>query len=502
MNETIPNYIPNFKEDRLKVLEEETSKYGFGDKGKLGIKIASVSKDDPIQLGIIACKDFRVGEKIVSSRPYAHSTEPKIRCDGCHKTKEEGADKMMLCGGCSFYAYCSKGCQTLMWPVHKHECKNFVGYKKIAGEFPSKTTRLAARVMITARINQTLNGNLKIIDKLINIKDEKDVEMQESVEGLSKFAITLLQDNPAKLEFYKEYIGKFSPNVIGHHNPQNTLLIPLLTFFNHSCNANAIIHQKDLLYSVYADKPIKKGEEIFLNYQDGSTDAERFDILQKIYKIHCHCDKCSVVENTGSLDVYYRCKDTPNCNGRVDIRYDPSSNSKTNTIALCLKCNKTYPKEPLIKKGDKIKETLSTTFKFEYSSRQSKVQALEQYFEHFHVYDGLLMDFFYHTLIELDIPFVIKRLELYLKHKHGQNTDPYYTFLIIAAPRLVETNKPKLAAYYLDQIIEFDKKFNLSSSEYQFVFKHMRGVQLSNVKTDNKSTFGPPDKYFDTDIKY
>ncbi|KAF2073830.1 hypothetical protein CYY_004857 [Polysphondylium violaceum] len=501
MRADIPNYMPDFRENRLKVLEEQTAKYGFGEKGRLGIKLASVSKENPIQLGVIACRDFKVGEKIISSRPYAHVTEPKTRCDGCHKTKEEGLEKLSLCGGCSFYAYCSRKCQALMWPVHKFECKKLLQYKMIAGQFPSKTTRLCARLILTARLNQTENGTLEIIDKMIDIKDDStDIGMAESVDGLSKFTITLLQDDPGKLEFYKAYLSKFSPNGMAHGTPDNTLITPLISFFNHSCDANGIIHQQDLVYSVYANKPIKKGEEIFFNYRSGDNNAELNKILKEVYKIDCHCDKCTIVQSTGSLDQYYRCKDTVDCNGRVDIRNNPIS--PPDTIGICLKCSKTYPTQTLISQGAKIKDNLKKAFAPQNATtKRGQILALNQYFEHFDVMDGELINLLYGALIDLDIPFIIKRIELFLIEKHGINSELYFTFVYIVGPRYFELGKSQLASYYLDKVLEFDRKFNLIELEHKFALNHMLNIGLEGVKAD-KSAFGTPDKYFDSSIKY
>lgn len=73
----------------------------------------------------------------------------------------------------------------------------------------------------------------------------------------------------------------------------------VLSRFNHSCDPN-IDHTIDEegFISCTTNKPIKKGEQIFMNYlgdEKFSTTQQRFRYLKEVWNFDCSCKKCSSI---------------------------------------------------------------------------------------------------------------------------------------------------------------------------------------------------------------
>tara|TARA_R110002060_G_scaffold54858_3_gene65445 strand:+ start:1815 stop:2843 length:1029 start_codon:yes stop_codon:yes gene_type:complete len=65
---------------------------------------------------------------------------------------------------------------------------------------------------------------------------------------------------------------------------------------NHSCLPNAVQYWNELLgkQTIYAVRPIDKGEEITTCYQPGGTSSERKETLKEFFKFDCTCELCSL----------------------------------------------------------------------------------------------------------------------------------------------------------------------------------------------------------------
>lgn len=77
------------------------------------------------------------------------------------------------------------------------------------------------------------------------------------------------------------------------------IFIPCCSFFNHSCVPNVgIIHGEKKKHIFFSNQPIKKGEQLFINYFGGTNSlhipkAKRQSKLQNMHNFICSCQACS-----------------------------------------------------------------------------------------------------------------------------------------------------------------------------------------------------------------
>ncbi|KAH7348799.1 hypothetical protein BKA65DRAFT_501459 [Rhexocercosporidium sp. MPI-PUGE-AT-0058] len=73
-------------------------------------------------------------------------------------------------------------------------------------------------------------------------------------------------------------------------------LFPDIARINHSCLPNSVQYWNQLLekQTIYAVRPIAKGEEITTSYQPGGTSSHRKEVLKEFFKFDCTCELCSL----------------------------------------------------------------------------------------------------------------------------------------------------------------------------------------------------------------
>ncbi|KAL2064696.1 hypothetical protein VTL71DRAFT_3834 [Oculimacula yallundae] len=73
-------------------------------------------------------------------------------------------------------------------------------------------------------------------------------------------------------------------------------LFPDIARINHSCFPNTVQYWNELLkkQTIYAVRPIARGEEITTCYQPGGTSSERTEVLKQYFKFDCKCELCSL----------------------------------------------------------------------------------------------------------------------------------------------------------------------------------------------------------------
>lgn len=73
-------------------------------------------------------------------------------------------------------------------------------------------------------------------------------------------------------------------------------LFPEISRINHSCLPNSVQYWNDMLrkQTIYAVRPIAKGQEVTTCYQPGGTSSERKEVLKEYFKFDCECELCSL----------------------------------------------------------------------------------------------------------------------------------------------------------------------------------------------------------------
>ncbi|KAF2068611.1 hypothetical protein CYY_010063 [Polysphondylium violaceum] len=451
------------RESVLKDVQRITAKYGFGDKdSKWGIKVDR-SPSYGGGLGVFATRDFKENEDILVTQPYAHVTDQNY-CDGCYSPKD--VKKLMKCSRCGFVSYCSKECQTKMWPIHKLECKHIKGILPYSDP-PHAGMMCLARMIYTHRANITRNGTLELIEKLDDLwTKENQMNLPLTPQYVNNIPIYMQEPSGSTIPVQTliNYAKKYESHKLLFKNVRNTMILPLLGFFNHHCIPNTYRDNdrggNNLDYVITASRDIKCGEELFMDYTGTDNRIEKLDFL-KTFLHKCLCSTCREINDTGSKEKYYRCH---SCNGRVDIRWKSPSLKRYH--ALCLKCGKEYNVEELEKKGNIIKSNIKE--EFNKAPLEIKEMMIKLYKEHFHVLDIFLAEELDHSLdkdsmILLNDPFVFKRIQLQLRHHYGPRSFTAYEMFLKKdiIPKLVKIN-PDLALYLISSFTT-DPKPNLST---------------------------------------
>ncbi|CZT13475.1 hypothetical protein WAI453_012436 [Rhynchosporium graminicola] len=73
-------------------------------------------------------------------------------------------------------------------------------------------------------------------------------------------------------------------------------LFPEIARINHSCLPNSVQYWNELLgkQTIYAVRPMAKGEEITTCYQHGGTSKQRKEVLKEYFRFDCMCELCSL----------------------------------------------------------------------------------------------------------------------------------------------------------------------------------------------------------------
>ncbi|GBN43213.1 Histone-lysine N-methyltransferase SMYD3 [Araneus ventricosus] len=141
---------------------------------------------------------FKLGELILTSKPYAYVLDNKcrgLRCDYCFKK----SDELKRCSQCTFLYFCNKICQTKAWEVHKAECKFIM---KAKPNVPSTSMRFIALLIF----NIQKKGQDQPVEVVYGRKVSFRTLMSHSEE--IKKSIKRSQQMIALVGTLKDYIGK------------------------------------------------------------------------------------------------------------------------------------------------------------------------------------------------------------------------------------------------------------------------------------------------------
>ncbi|KAM9965865.1 hypothetical protein ACTFIR_006044 [Dictyostelium discoideum] len=402
----IPNNIN--KREELKLTELYKEKYGFNKKG-IELRYCDGEKG----MGIFSNRKFNKGEKIMKIEPYVWSVaKHAIVCDECLKNKldlEEGKT-LKRCSNCKLVYYCSTGCQTKAWKIHKHECKILSTIPSTTDKknINTKSTTMLLRLFIKRNLelinnnnnNNDITGQYEIIDSLLNHKDIRS-DNNEYKSFSSGFCSLLGEDPQLKAPIVLEYLLKLEPNciTIPRCEASSIGLYPLMLFFNHSCKPNISIinNRKELL--IITNKIIEKDEELFINYSPAICYRnERLDNLKQCFFFNCKCTLCLGEEKIKSKDLYITCN-INNCGGRINQEIDNNNynNNSNEEILKCYKCLKVYKgqeKDEILKKKLIIKNLQNklSTNTDQININQEFKSLLELYCKEIHPTDPLFYE--------------------------------------------------------------------------------------------------------------
>ncbi|KAF9561202.1 hypothetical protein EC968_005829 [Mortierella alpina] len=292
-----------------------------------------------VRRGLIATKDFAVGETIYSESPIISSLEPSMEggefCHYCLKQIVEEEFKVP-CSTCSKVVFCSPPCESsAMTEFHAVLCtkdsedasspeRGLYDYtKETNNKYPEMIAKFLVRMVHEETVNSGEEYNLfdhierlRFLEVRPSAAEEKEIELLKTALG-SKI--------PGIEEFINEerYLtlkGKLLYNAYGvstsldanrsvEPSPEQYRSIhdaPVVgagfyrvsSYMSHSCDPNTKVayqeHHNSL--SVVATKAIKAGDELhvgFIDQKNGtlSTEERRQELFQH-YRFKCMCPVC------------------------------------------------------------------------------------------------------------------------------------------------------------------------------------------------------------------
>lgn len=257
-----------------------------------------------------AKQNFYPGDVLIIEKPFLNYVSKELRNNFCVNCLNTNFLNLRPCKQCTQVMFCSESCESNAWKCfHQFECAIIKGISEI---FPNKAT-LAIRASLKA---VTLFDDLKKLQDFINsidlqkenlLNNEFD-QLTEEIQFRGTYALTTHECDAfqrsgicAVAYYLLSYFTKL-PNFLKDKNGENIFLNVLLHFIslshintfglsyqnissnlptcsqfggglfpicgllNHSCVPNLIIENIDGASVVVVRRPIRKGEQLFMNY--------------------------------------------------------------------------------------------------------------------------------------------------------------------------------------------------------------------------------------------
>lgn len=286
------------------------------------------NKNDTFGNHLIANRDIDVGEQLMftsafASVEYLSCTGPN--CFNCGKTVHSKRKNHMLiqCQHCINVWFCSKRCS--LNRLHRRNCNALYSNEdcKIVRLVTEMVNVASKSISDIEQYLQFCSDILVLNKKANNCRPPKSVyglilglkaKMEENHLSIAQRVFTLVKRLP---QFQK--VGKGNDHLLLQIALRHTVSVPLnsfseaidiakggtlhrfeiydiLSLFNHSCEPNVYnyINEQNISFSI-AKRPIKKGEQVFINYfgeSEPNNIEERQRSLEDTWGFKCICSKC------------------------------------------------------------------------------------------------------------------------------------------------------------------------------------------------------------------
>ncbi|XP_030475693.2 histone-lysine N-methyltransferase ASHR1 [Syzygium oleosum] len=275
---------------------------------------------------LLATRDFRPGEVIISQDPYVfvpNSAEP--RCDRCFASTD-----LRRCSACQAVWYCGSSCQKSEWKVHRLECMALVRLDKEKRKSVTPSIRLMIKLYIRRKlqdekiISTTAMDIYSLVDALVAHMSEIDEKQLVLYAQMANLVNRILQWPEINMREVAENFSKLSCNAHticdSELRPLGTGLYPVISIINHSCLPNAVLLFEGRMAVVRAVQQIVQGSEVLISYIEtaGST-TTRLKSLREQYHFACACPRCAKLGQPDDIKESailegYRCEDD-RCSG-------------------------------------------------------------------------------------------------------------------------------------------------------------------------------------------
>ncbi|XP_055304263.1 SET and MYND domain-containing protein DDB_G0273591-like [Sitodiplosis mosellana] len=279
-------------------------------------KVLDVKHDAKFGRHFIANRNIDVGEIIAVGRPFAeavvcYSSSKKFYCLTCKKI---GTD-FIGCDNCADVKFCSKKCRSLNH-AHQLECNSI--YHRIE----SLEIKLAIQMVLNAiqgfsnaddliRYFEKLLANNSLCQNGLILSLTKSSREDNILRAYKAYQCLMNMKSINNL-FNSERTKRFLAHLVLHYLaiiPTNVwdselndeknfamrYIYGAMSLFNHNCAPNAFYSIKDNYGYCLTVRPIKKGEQIFVNYLGDRVEeskANRQSYIKREWGFVCDCERC------------------------------------------------------------------------------------------------------------------------------------------------------------------------------------------------------------------
>lgn len=270
---------------------------------------------------IAAKKDIDIGQTLFVSEIFASAvtTDTQAYCLTCHRTEMN----FIPCIDCSNVMFCDEDCAN--WnTIHKTECQT--SYHQI----DDISVKLVIQTILVAieLFPSGYQDMVKFVERVTSDAGHDKIP-KCTTDSQSKYGIFLKLTPSYKDDYlfraYKAFTSillipkikylfdtevkqRFLMHLIVHHTtviPKNAFhdidqfnmiyIFDVLSIINHSCAPNMHFKIDGKIGSCVSVRPIKKGDQVFINYLGDDVHKpteQRQRILKEIWAFDCKCDKC------------------------------------------------------------------------------------------------------------------------------------------------------------------------------------------------------------------
>lgn len=301
---------------------------------------------------VIANVDIDVGQTIFVNETFASVAvaQNQAYCYTCHCTDQMN---FIPCVNCSDVMFCDEKCANNN-SIHKMECQtSYHRIDNIDVKFIIQT------VLVAIEMFASVDDLMKFVESCCTVDRDCDQIPKSGTDSISKYDIFLKltpsHSDAHLLQAYQAYTcillipkikhlfdtelkQRFLMQLIVHHSitiPKNVFrdtysdqlsieyIFDVLSMVNHSCAPNIHFSIEGKMGYGVSVRPIKKGEQVFINYFSGDLSMpteKRQQILKDAWNFHCKCDKC---EGGQSGQLYETMKSDPSLKYVIE-NFNPS----------------------------------------------------------------------------------------------------------------------------------------------------------------------------------
>ena len=289
-----------------------------------GIETSTGTSDSSDILGIFASSDVVAGEQLLVDVTIIGATNTlltpnELTCEACCGTISPEA-KQRVSAKCCSTAYCSKECQTRAWAsYHRVSCRKDFSWLLEAAKSANHSNLPGIDGLIWLRIlSMCVQSNSHPLEHPLLAR----LTSQYNSETVNRWSFEWSVDVPIRIlrqlnidvwadHRFDTWVLQIiwarlmnNRNVRMHNGRPVYGVNPLFSFFNHSCEPNAIWKPSTktstggTTLEITAIKPIRKDEEITISYCNGGgndndlTKHQRQQMLMPWLAHSCSCPRC------------------------------------------------------------------------------------------------------------------------------------------------------------------------------------------------------------------